>query len=260
MCLINFKFQDHPKYKLIVAANRDEFYERPTDAAHFWPDHPMILAGRDLRGHGTWLGISKEGRFAALTNYRDIKEMRDDKQTRGEIVSHFLKGDESIATYQQRLLDSNDLYNGYNLIFGTPDELFYYNNIENRIIQLEKGLYSLSNRFLNTPWPKVEKGKELLAQATKDADDISSEQLFEFLQHDEIAEDDRLPNTGVGIELERQLSPLFIKTDGYGTRCSTVLLITNEGQVLFKEWTYIDGSFGSEKSYTFKLPAILNQK
>ena len=258
MCLINFKFQNHPKYQLIVAANRDEFYERPTAPADFWSDHPSILAGRDLLGHGTWLGISKEGRFAALTNYRDVKEMRDDKNTRGEIVSRFLISNESIDTYQQILVNTGDLYNGYNLIFGTPDELFYYNNIENKITKLEKGLHSVSNHFLNTPWPKVVKGKQLLDQYTSDTEHVSPELLFEFLQNDETAKDERLPNTGVGIELERQLSPLFIKTDGYGTRCSTVLLITNEGQVLFKERTYVNGRFCDEKSYTFELPQVLN--
>ena len=253
MCLINFQFQEHPKYKLIVAANRDEFYKRPTAPAHFWEDEPTILAGRDLLQMGTWLGITKQGRFAALTNYRDPAHMTNDKISRGEIISNYLVGNVSPEDYLTSLNIKKEDYNGFNLIIGSPDQLLYYNNIEGEITELSAGTHGLSNHFLNTPWPKVISGKKMLHDYVMKKYLVQPSELFEILSNAEIAEDLYLPKTGIDIELERQLSPLFIKTAEYGTRCSTVLLVDKENNVTFVERTYENGLFKNESHFTFNV-------
>lgn len=253
MCLINFQFHYHPNYKLIVAANRDEFYNRKTEPAHFWEDAPNLLAGRDLVGLGTWLGITKEGKFAALTNYRNPSEMTDGKTSRGEIVQNFLACSLSSEEYLKYLDREKEKYNGFNLIVGDPEKLYYYNNIEGEITEIQPGTHGLSNKFLNTSWPKVVKGRENLKAYSSKKKEVQLEELFAIMTDAEIALDEELPNTGVGIELERSLSALFIKMPNYGTRCSTVLLVDNDNQVTFAERTYVDGEFSDDKHFTFSL-------
>lgn len=253
MCLINFHFKQHSNYKLIVAANRDEFYNRPTAQAHTWKDTPSIIAGRDLEKMGTWLGLTKNGRFAALTNYRDPAHMGASKNSRGALVSNFLKNDQTPQQYIHAIEQEKDRFNGFNLLLGTADSLMYYNNIENEAQHITPGTHSLSNHFLNTPWPKVEKGKSLLQNYIQQSEKIDPEILFGFLSNDVLAQDEDLPNTGVGLSLERQLSPLFIRMEDYGTRCSTVLLITKDNHVQFIERTFHKGLFTSEKKFDFQL-------
>ena len=253
MCLINFQFQTHPNYKLIVAANRDEFYERPTAPAQLWEDHPNILAGRDLLKRGTWLGITKKGRFAALTNFRDPNQVEDGKKSRGKIVKQFLTSNTSPQNFLKHLQESKDDYVGFNLIVGNPEELYYYNNIGNEITKITPGTYGLSNHFLNTPWPKVVKGRKRLNNYVSQQSIIQPEPLFEMLTDRTEAPDQNLPNTGVGIELERKLSPLFIQTSDYGTRSSTVLFIDQHNDMTFVERTYNQESLIDEKRYRFQL-------
>lgn len=251
MCIITFHYKQHPKYKLIVVANRDEFYERPTEAAHFWHDEPNIVAGRDLKAMGTWLGMTKEKRFAALTNYRDIQNERDDRRSRGEIVRNFLTSTESPQTFLEKLDQVWDSYNGFNVLVGSPDELYYYSNIQKEIVEIKPGTHSISNHLLNTPWPKVERAKEKLKEYVMQHEDIDVEHLFEQLDDREIARDEDLPDTGVGLKLERQLSPIFIQTENYGTRASTVILVDNENKTTFIERTFNSGSFKFERKFTF---------
>lgn len=253
MCIISFHVQNHPTYKLIIAANRDEFYARPTKNAHFWEDEPSILAGRDLKEMGTWLGITKQGRFAALTNYRDPQLEKNNKISRGSIITNFLTSDIDAPEYLAALRDNKDNYNGFNVIAGTVDDLYYYGNQQEKIMKLDAGTYSVSNHLLNTPWPKVKKASEMLHQYVSTHEKVEHSALFSQLHYSEIAEDELLPETGVGIELERQLSPIFIKTDNYGTRSSTVLLVTHDNDVLFVEQTYNDGSFKQEQTFTFSI-------
>ena len=253
MCLINFQFQEHPNYKLIIAANRDEFYKRPTAPVHFWEDEPTILAGRDLLQMGTWLGITKQGRFGALTNYRDPAHMTNDKTSRGEIISNYLIGDISAEDYLTSLNMKKEDYNGFNLIIGSPDQMFYYNNIEGQIIKISTGTHGLSNHFLNTPWPKVTSGKKMLHDYLVKQELIQPNELFDILSDAKIAEDLHLPKTGIDIKLERQLSPIFIKTAEYGTRCSTVLLVDKENNVTFIERTYQNGLFKNEIQFIFHI-------
>ncbi|WP_404322602.1 NRDE family protein [Cytobacillus firmus] len=238
MCLILFAYKAHPKYKLIVAVNRDEFYERPTAPAHFWEDHPHILAGRDLRKMGTWMGVTKNGRFAALTNYRNPNEVTEGKRSRGDLVGDFLIGSASPADFMNRASEHRSSYPGYNLLAGNLDELFYYSNVEDRIEQLQPGVYGVSNHVLDTEWPKVKKGKEGLSALLDNAEGSLTEELFTLLRNADPAPDELLPKTGVSLEWERMLSPLFIKSDGYGTRSSTVLLMSKD-EIFYKERIHI---------------------
>lgn len=253
MCLIGFHINDHPTYKLIIAANRDEVYERPTEKASFWEDHPSILAGRDLVQMGTWLGITKYGRIAALTNYRKLEDHDETKTSRGEIVTNFLLDQVDGKTYLKNLKENNDKYNGFNTIVGTVDDLYYYGNYQSDIIKLEDGTHALSNHLLNTPWPKVTQIKSLIEQYVNHHKHIQPDDLFKILQTAEIAQDDDLPDTGVGLKLERQLSPIFIKMPKYGTRSSTVILVTHNNDVQFIERTYNHGEKIENVQYCFQI-------
>lgn len=253
MCLINFQFHAHPNYKLIVAANRDEFYDRKAEPAHFWKDAPNLLAGRDLVGLGTWLGITKEGKFAALTNYRNPSEIGTGKTSRGKIVQNFLNGNLVAEEYLQSLDRDKEKYSGFNVILGDAEKLYYYSNIEGEISEIIPGTHGLSNKFLNTAWPKVEKGREGLKVYSSSKNELDLEELFAIMTDSEVARDEELPNTGVGLELERQLSPLFIKIPNYGTRCSTVILVDNNNNLTFAERTYTNGEFLSDQQFTFQL-------
>ncbi|AMQ05503.1 NRDE family protein [Sporosarcina psychrophila] len=249
MCLINFHYADHPMYKLIVAANRDEFYERPTASAEFWTDQPDILAGRDLLHMGTWLGITKSGRFAALTNYRDPGEANADKKTRGDIVTNFLAGNVSPEVFLETLKERKDDYAGFNILVGDADSLFYFSNKQPEIMEVSAGTHGLSNQFLNTAWPKVVKGRTTLRDYVLEHAIIDTDALFELISDADVAPDALLPNTGVGLDLERQLSPLFIKTPNYGTRSSTVLLVGHDLSITFVERTFVNGELANERKY-----------
>lgn len=253
MCLINFHFHDHPTYKLIIAANRDEFYKRPTAPADFWTDHPDILAGRDLLQMGTWFGITKSGRFAALTNYRDPKLSETGEFSRGEIVRSFLADNSTPEEFLQRIKLSRKSYAGYNVLIGDGDELYHYNNILDETNKITPGTHGLSNATLNTPWPKVTKGKNMLSEYVSNTKIVDPNELFKIIADSERAEDKDLPNTGVGLEFERVLSSLFITSPDYGTRSSTILLIDKENRVTFIERTYQNGEFQREKEYNFSI-------
>lgn len=253
MCLINFSYLKHPNYKLIVAANRDEFYGRPTAPAHFWQDQPSVLAGRDLEKYGTWLGVTKQGRFAALTNYRSPTHMQAKLHSRGKIVSNYLTGNMTPENYIHAIQQKSSQYSGFNLLLGDANHLMYYNNIDETNVHVDTGTHSLSNHFLNTPWPKVKKGKSLLNTYVMDQQTIDPEVLFTILANDEQADDLNLPDTGVGLSLERQLSPLFIDFDQYGTRCSTVLLITTDDELTFIERTFHHRKFIGEEKFSFTI-------
>lgn len=255
MCLINFHLHEHPTYKLIVVANRDEFYSRPTAPANFWKDHPDILAGRDLLGMGTWLGVTMQGKFAALTNFRGDREQTtvDNKITRGEIVKNYLIEDVTPQNYLEKIHQNKDQYEGFNVILGDIDHLFYYSNVEMEIKEIPDGTHGLSNHMLNTPWPKVTTSKQKFEQYIMHHDVIGANDLFEIFADRELAKDDLLPHTGIGNDLERQLSPLFIKTSDYGTRSSTVLFVDHDNYLTFVERTYQNGDFIRDTRHSFRI-------
>lgn len=251
MCLILFAYQQHPQYKLIVAANRDEFYERPTKPIHYWEDHPEILAGRDLEKMGTWMGVTTNGRFAALTNYRNPNEITEGKRSRGKIVKDALEYIGNPKDYMENLEISNNRYPGYNLLMGDINEMYYYSNISQELQRLEPGKYGVSNHLLNTEWPKVQKGKEAMSKIILKTKVDMVEDLFTVLMNDHIAPDELLPNTGVSLERERMLSPLFIKSEDYGTRSSTVMLLS-EKEIYYEERVFTMNGV-SKQSYTVDL-------
>ncbi|RNF39469.1 NRDE family protein [Planococcus salinus] len=249
MCLINFQYKSHPKYKLVIAANRDEFYGRPTAAAQFWEEEPNILAGRDLLQNGTWLGVTKNGRFAALTNFRDPSEMDPRKISRGMIVRNFLAGHQSPEEFLKTL--NKEDYTGFNVLVGDTNHLFYYNNLQGDITEVPPGTHGLSNHYLNTPWPKVVKGRKNLEAYLSTTGEVQLDSLFHILSDAEQAPDSHLPETGVGLDFERKLSSIFIKTPDYGTRSATVVLVDHDNHVTFAERTYEKGEFKEQKTFEF---------
>lgn len=256
MCSIFFAYDAHPKYRLILAANRDEFYERPTAPAGFWTDAdaPEILGGRDLVYQGTWLGVTRGGRFSAVTNYRDPKAPTGNL-SRGNLVGDFLRSAETPEKYLEKIRENARKYSGFNLLAGEFDaEIGYFSNRgANEIKILESGVYGLSNHLLDTPWQKVARGKAALGNLLE-KEDFSTESLFEILFDATRAADEDLPDTGIGLELERVLSPIFIETPVYGTRCSTVLLIDASGKVSFTERTYKTSSaVWEEENFAFEI-------
>ncbi|GIV36716.1 MAG: hypothetical protein KatS3mg032_1095 [Cyclobacteriaceae bacterium] len=252
MCLIFLSLNNHPRYKLIVAANRDEFYKRKTAPAHFWNDFPHILGGRDLEAGGTWMGITRQGKIAMVTNYRDIRSLKPLAPSRGILVSDFLANGDKPAVYINRISGRASDYNGFNLIIGTADEMFYYSNQKAEPERLRSGVYGLSNHLLDTPWPKVEKGKKGFEEIIRSP--FTENDLLEFLYNDEQAPDDQLPDTGVGLERERILSSMFIKSPDYGSRCSTIILIDYDNQVRFTERAYHPPTLKpTQQSFSFAL-------
>jgi uncharacterized protein with NRDE domain len=238
MCLILFARDAHPEYRLVVAANRDEFYARPTAPAAFWDDAPEVLAGRDLREGGTWLGITRAGRFAAVTNVRDPVSYQTGAPSRGHLVSDFLRNRATPAGYLQGLAPRAPRFNGFNLLLGDGESLAWFSNRGGEGARaLGPGVYGLSNHLLDTPWPKVTRGKDDLRRILQSPPDEWEEALFATLTLRDPAPDALLPDTGVGLERERALSAAFIATPEYGTRCSTVLLVGRDGNVTFTERT-----------------------
>lgn len=250
MCLILLAWQAHPDYPLVVAANRDEFFSRRTAAADFWEDAPNVLAGRDLEAGGTWLGVTRNGRFAALTNYRDPARNTMEAPSRGELVRRFLIGGQSAEDYLSELESCADRYNGFNLIFGDPDGLWCFSNCGEGEQALAPGVYGLSNHLLDTPWPKVARGKSALNGALQALPNEAP--LFALLRDDSIAPDDALPRTGVSLEWERLLSAAFVRSPQYGTRSATVLLRDRSGWVRFIEQGFLpDALPGERREFAF---------
>lgn len=254
MCLIVVAWQVHPDYPLAVAANRDEWYARPTAPAAPWSDAPDILAGRDLEAGGTWLGLTRGGRFAAVTNVREGRNAPKGTHSRGSLTSAFLAGDATPEDYLAELADAPfERYSGYNLLVADGDTLGYLSNRDpagkdggqgsaSRVRLLPPGIYGVSNHLLDTPWPKLTSAKAAFAQALSRLPDPAP--CLALLADDEIVPDACLPDTGVGLEWERRLSSVFVLgTAGvaYGTRASTVALRRRDGAVLLHEQAFGPG-------------------
>lgn len=235
MCLVLFAWNAHPVYELVLAANRDEFHARPSAPADFRDDAPSILAGRDLQAGGTWMGVSRSGRFAAITNYREpVSPQVPLAQSRGFLVRDFLLAENKPASAAGDLAASGDRYRGFNLLLGWPGELFYVSNREAGSSLVEAGVHGLSNHLLDTDWPKVHAGRERL-HALLCEERIEREALFALLT-DREAIGGALPGEfGVRLTPENLARHLFIQSPVYGTRCASVLLITRGGRVVFEE-------------------------
>ncbi|MBL4585628.1 MAG: NRDE family protein [Flavobacteriales bacterium] len=236
MCLCLFAIEQHDEFPFILLANRDEFRKRPSAKADFWKDEPQVLAGRDLQQMGTWLGINKTGSLAFLTNYRDMNSLKPDAPSRGHLVSDFLIDGAQPKAYLKSI-KKPDTYNGFNLVVGTPKQLFYYSNVKGRITPITAGIHGLSNALLNSEWPKSEEGKAALSNAISE-NRLDSDNLFSILENTSRPADKKLPKTGVSIDLERVLSSRFINTPDYGTVCSTVIKIDRNNNYFFEERTF----------------------
>jgi uncharacterized protein with NRDE domain len=229
MCLIVFAWRVIPGLPLVACANRDEYYDRPATPAGPWPDAPNIIAGRDLQGGGSWMGVTKTGphgpKFAALTNIRAPDERRTDAPTRGALVADFLKGDLDAPAYLESIAGTAHAYNGFNLVLGDREGMYWFSNRAGADPRngkpLEPGIYGVSNSLLDAPWPKVVRTKATFASLLLQG--APEEAYFEMLADTTRAPDMRLPDTGVPIDLERQLSAVCIEIPGYGTRTSTVV-------------------------------------
>lgn len=239
MCLILIAYRCHPGIELLVAANRDEFHDRPTAPLAFWDDAPQVLAGRDLQHGGTWLGVTQSGRFAALTNYRDPSQVQPNAPSRGRLVSAYLQGAEPALDYLTRLAAQSSAYNGFNLLLGDAAGLHYYSNRGDTPRTLSPGWYGLSNHVLNTPWPKLQRGLALAQNVLARQPDPAPDDLLRALADRVPAPDAELPDTGIPLEWERRLSPIFIDAPGYGTRSSTVLLAQEGGPTRIVETTWV---------------------
>ena len=247
MCLIAIAWQAHPDHPFVVAANRDEWRDRPASAAHWWPDAPGLLAGRDLQAGGTWMGITRGRRFAAVTNFRDPSERRSTALSRGSLVTAFLLGDEAPGAFLSRLAGSASRYNGFNLLVGDGNSLLYFGSREGEARAVDPGVHALSNHLLDGPWPKVQKARAALGESLGDGD----EPLFAMLSDATPAPDSQLPDTGVGIERERLLSPILIVGPDYGTRASTVLRAGRDGARLEERTRDASGAVTSVAAFDF---------
>jgi uncharacterized protein with NRDE domain len=253
MCLLAFQYDEHPDYALIFTGNRDEFYGRPTAPAAFWDDAPHVLAGRDRKAGGTWMGVTRNGHWGVVTNVRD-EQHRDDARSRGALVADYLLDEPEPRPYLERVAAEADRYNGFNLLVGTPESLYYLSGREATVSPVEPGLHGLSNARLDTPWPKVTRAKRGLRRRV-DAGDVAPDSLLALLDDRRPAPDDQLPDTGFGTERERMLSPIFIDGEQYGTRASTVLLIGRDGTVTFVEQAFDRGVPGAVREFSFETVA-----
>ena len=259
MCLVIFAHHAHPEYPLVVAANRDEFFHRPTQEAHPWPGNGGIIAGKDLQAGGTWLGITASGRFATVTNIRDPSQAEDKPRSRGELTLNFLAGELSPLEYADTLLPHFHEYAGFNLLVGDCDSLVYMNNHERIHRELEPGIYGVSNGLLNSDWPKVSHGRNQLQNLIGKPERLSVDTLVSMMDNRVQASDEELPSTGVPTELERKLSAAFIVNPDrdYGTRCSTAVVRHKAGSIHMLEQNYdAEGQAGG--SHYFELHPSAN--
>lgn len=267
MCVLVFAIKSHPVYKFIFAGNRDEFYSRPTQSASIWGDNIKILSGIDLKSNGTWLGITVERKdsipssdFCVVTNFRDFYNFKENPEliSRGKLVKDFLLTNYPFKRIETRFRDFCDYllsnaqnYNALNLLFGNFDELYYFNNVKNTIELISSGIHGLSNNFLDIPWPKVHWAKLRFSDIIQNSNNIIDD-LLTLLSDNSQFDDELLPDTGVGIERERLLSSIFIKSENYGTRSSTIILVDYKNNIKFIERNY-DGENYFDKEFELKI-------
>jgi uncharacterized protein with NRDE domain len=256
MCLILLAFRESAEYPLVVAANRDEAYQRPATSAAFWRDFPHVYGGRDLQMGGAWMGITLCGRFAAVTNYRDGAPKGVAPRSRGELVGGYLTGEQAAQPYLQTVAARRSEYAGFSTLAGDLDALWYLSNYGDGVQAVLPGVHGLSNHLLDTPWPKVANGKRELTSLLHGGQ-LSPENLFAMLADRSIAPPEALPDTGVGVRREKQLGPKFIAADDrYGTRASTVVIVRRDGEVTYAERSFGGhGKFRGEVTRRFRLKA-----
>jgi uncharacterized protein with NRDE domain len=234
------------QFSLLVAANRDEFYDRPTAVADFWVDSPGLFAGRDQRAGGTWLGISRSGRFAAVTNFRDTQAQtaQENILSRGELPPDFLRSASSPEQFLDDLLKRQHRYTGFNLLIGDRNSLWYFSNRESLPRQLKPGIYGLSNHLLDTPWPKLCLARERMSKLINT--EVAPEALLHTVSDRQTHEVDN-PRVGFNSQMESLLSAQFVVTETYGTRASTALRVNRNGKADLVEQNFVAGGLKSER-------------
>jgi uncharacterized protein with NRDE domain len=260
MCLITFAYNCHPEYSFILLANRDEFYQRPSDHLGYWVEQPNILAGRDREKSGTWLGINTRGAFTAVTNYRDGSRPSKPLRSRGELTANYLNSDVSAATYAQQLEGSKAQFGEFNLLLADDSGLYSCASRATGVQKLEPGIYALSNALLDTPWPKLEEVKRNLSSELKQKE-LDKSNLFKIMRNPAKACDVDLPSTGISKEREKQLSSIFIQLETYGTRATTILLQKPNGTTRIIEQNYSANGPTEQVEFLIDvLPIGINQK
>jgi uncharacterized protein with NRDE domain len=239
MCLIAFASDVGDKV-LVLAANRDEYHARGTDPAHAWSDAPQVFGGRDREAGGTWLALSRAGRLAAVTNVRGgLPERRG--RSRGALCRDFVVGHDDALAYGARVIGAREEYANFNLLLHDGRSFRYVSRTADAPVAIAPGIHGLSNAALDVPWPKVARATAALRTALEGPADALVGVLFTMLADRRGAADAELPGTGVPLEIERDLAPIFIASSVYGTRCSTVIVWDRDGHVSFEE-----RSFGPE--------------
>ncbi len=243
----------------MLAANRDEFFARPTEPADYWTDAPHVLAGRDLEKGGTWMGVTRDGRWAAVTNYRDGTRPETGSRSRGELVARYLLEGSSAAAYAAVAASAGAEYHGFNLLVGDAEGVYCVSNRGSRPQVLDPGIYGLSNHQLNTPWPKVERGRSKMQAVLGGKLEDPTEPLLALLADRRPAADDALPETGVSRDWEKLLSSAFIRAPGYGTRASSVLLIERGGEARLRERSFgADAELLEDRRFNFTVAPVLS--
>jgi uncharacterized protein with NRDE domain len=251
MCLILLACNQHPEYPLILAANRDEYFDRPSGPLQFWDENPEVLAGKDLEKGGSWLGVNRGGKLAAVTNYHPDNGLSPGARSRGLLVKHYLYRDFSAMEYLQVLAGESGLYNGFNILLYDLESCYFFSNYVRQPVKLSAGFHGVSNGALTTPWPKVSKGIKGMEQVLKSGRCTDPEAYFELLSNRTVPEDQALPDTGTEVELERKLAPIFVRGERYGTRSSSVIIYDNRKHISFSERTYHqDGTIGQTLYFT----------
>ncbi|BHH82648.1 NRDE family protein [Desulforhopalus sp. 52FAK] len=248
MCLVFVAYNCTSSHRFVIAANRDEYRSRSTAPLGYIDTEQTILGGRDLQAGGMWLGVTKSGKIAAITNFRDGVIAQPEQPSRGDIVYDYLRGNDSAIYAMEGLSKKSHKYGGFNVLFGDDSELVYFSNRQNEVRILKPGFYGLCNHLLDTPWPKVTRGKELLKDEMCREGGVDAGRITHVLTDDEVPADNLLPETGIGLTFERFLSPIFIDGPDYGTRSSAVVEVGHKGDVFFTEISYIHGPDSSSVS------------
>lgn len=257
MCLILFAYNYHPDYKLILTANRDEFYARPTRPMQFWPEQSNLVAGKDLEQGGTWLGLTNHGRFSALTNHRDGRREKQGERSRGNLPLEFLLSEQSCEAFIRST--SPDAFDGFNQLIDDGNQLCYLSNRSEPLQPIPAGIHGISNAVFDTPWPKLETRKTALKSCI-DSGELSSDKLIQLMANTETFPDSLLPDTGVTPDFERMLSASFIRSENYGTRATTALLIKHNGETEIVEQNYDQKGTTERNSIRLMLKPTINQE
>ena len=254
MCIILFAVNESEQYPFILAANRDEYYSRPTAAADFWTQQPTVLAGQDLKAGGTWLGINTKGKFCAVTNHYNGAEPNQQLSSRGDLVTGFLTSDVGVGDYSSVLCSTKENYNGYGIVFGDFSKLRYQSNMSDVYTDVECGVHGLSNHFLDSPWPRVESGIQMVSELIQNEKLCTVEALFEILrceQQDDPYSQAKTAHRDTPLQLWDM--PIFIRSKNYGTRSSTVIMVDRSGSMYFEERTFNPALNAFEDARVFHL-------